>query len=544
MTGAAREIHSQLKESYTGTMSAESKPRFAPGMAPIVAGLMLTMFVVALDGTIVSTAMPSIVGNLGGFTLYAWVPAVYLLTTAVTTPIYGKLSDLYGRKPVLFAGVGLFLIGSMASGAAPSMLLLIVFRAVQGFGAGAVMPVTTTIIGDIFTLEQRARVQGFFSSVWGLSSVVGPLLGGLVVDSIGWRWIFYLNLPVGLLAVAVIGRFFHEHTAQRRHRLDILGATLLTVTLTTVLLFLIEGGQAWAWVSPVSGLLIAISALSLMLFIRQERRAPEPVLPLDLFRARIMAVSALGMFFGGALLVSVSFEVPLFAQGVLGQDAVHAGFALAPMSLGWPLAGAFSGRLALRAGYRVTAVAGLLVDVAGAALLLTLTPRSPFLATSGFSFLIGVGLGLSSTPMLIAVQSAVAWARRGVATAATMFVRSFGSVVGLALMGAIVNRATGASGASSATNRVLDVHAHAHVPPALLHQIRLSLFHGVHAAFFAALGAALFGLVVVALLPGGSALEHERREVAEERAVEEPRPEPPLPAPLLDREAPNVGMGG
>ena len=180
-----------------------------------MAGLMLSMFLVALDGTIVSTAMPSIVGNLGGFALYAWVPSIYLLTTAVTTPLYGKLADLFGRKRVLFVGIGLFLLGSVLSGAAPSMVVLILFRALQGLGAGAVMPVTTTIIGDIFTLEQRARVQGVFSSVWGVASVIGPLLGGLLVDNVGWRWIFYLNLPVGALAVLMIERFFHEQAVRR-----------------------------------------------------------------------------------------------------------------------------------------------------------------------------------------------------------------------------------------------------------------------------------------------------------------------------------------
>jgi MFS family permease len=280
---------------------------------------------------------------------------------------------------------------------------LIVFRALQGLGAGAVQPITITIVGDIFTLEQRARMQGVFGSVWGVSSVVGPLVGGLIVDNIGWRWIFYLNLPVGLLAVVVIWFFFHERSVHQQHALDIAGATYLTFTLTSALLFLIQGGQAWPWVSWQSGLLVLVALASLALFIRQESRVAEPAVPLDLFRSRIIAVSALGMFFAGAVMVGVSFEVPLFAQGVLGQDALHAGFALAPMSLGWPLAGAVSGRLALRFGYRATAVAGLLFVLAGVALLLLLTPQSSFATVSGFSFLIGVGLGLSSTPMMIAV---------------------------------------------------------------------------------------------------------------------------------------------
>src|SRR5947209_11411446 len=231
-------------------MNVSAAGRTIPShIAPLVAGLMLSMFLVALDSTIVSTAMPTIAASLNGFSLYAWVPSIYLLATAVTTPIYGKLSDLFGRKHVLFFGIGAFILGSAACGAAPSMLTLIIFRAVQGVGAGAVFPVTMTIIGDLFSLEQRARMQGLFSSVWGVSSVAGPLAGGTLVDSIGWRWIFYLNLPVGIVATVLIALFFRERTEHRQHVLDLRGATYLTVALTALLLLLIEGGDAWAWVS-------------------------------------------------------------------------------------------------------------------------------------------------------------------------------------------------------------------------------------------------------------------------------------------------------
>jgi EmrB/QacA subfamily drug resistance transporter len=507
--------------SHTGIASpsrriaAETTKASAPALntanvRPIVIGLMLAMFLVALDGTIVSTAMPRIAGELGGFSLYAWVPSIYLLTTAVTTPIYGKLSDLFGRKRILFVGIGLFLLGSVLSGAASSMFLLIVFRAVQGVGAGAVLPVTNTIIGDIFSLEQRARIQGIFGSVWGASAVIGPLLGGFLVDSVGWRWIFYLNLPVGALATFMIGRFFHERATPKRHRLDLAGAGLLSCALSAILLLLIEGGQAWSWLSIQTVLLAVATLIGLVLFVGVERRAAEPVFPLDLFRSRIIVVSSVGMCFAGALMVAVTFEVPLFVQGVLGQDALHGGLALAPMTLGWPLAGAFSGRLALRFGYRVTAVTGLLCDVIGVGLLLTLTTDSSFATASAYSFLVGVGLGLSSTPLLIAVQSAVTWTRRGVATATNMFVRSFGSVVGLAVMGALVNNAT--QGSASATNQALQ--STKGVPSALLRHIQTSLLNGIHAAFAAALVAAVLGLIVVLFLPGGSARDHAVRESA------------------------------
>lgn len=277
--------------------------------------------------------------------------------------------------------------------------------------------------------------------------------------------------------------------------------------MTALLLFLIEGGQAWAWVSVQSGLLLIATVSSLGLFIRQELHAVEPALPLDLFKSRIITVSALGSFFAGVVLISVSFEIPLFVQGVLGEDALHAGIALAPMSFGWPLAGSIAGRLAIRYGYRRTAATGMVLDAIGVALLLTVGESSSYVWVSGICFVIGVGLGLSSNPMLIAVQSAVAWARRGVATATYMFVRSFGSVVGLAVMGAIINHAT-AGNSSTAENQALSVHGHGAVAPALLKHIHDALFSGIYMAFIAAFVAAIIGTIVVSRLPGGSALEH------------------------------------
>lgn len=496
----------------------DAKPH--PHIRPIVAGLMLSMFLVALDGTIVSTAMPTIAGELKGFSLYAWVPSIYLLTQSVSTPLYGKLADLYGRKLILFIGIGLFLLGSVTSGAATSMTMLIIFRAIQGLGAGAVFPTTVTIIGDLFSLEQRARMQGLFSSVWGISSVLGPLVGGTLVDNIGWRWIFYLNIPFGLIAVAMIAMYFKERSVHREHSLDIAGATLLTVSLCAMLLFLIEGGASWAWVSVQSGVLALVSVAGLIFFFRQELRAAEPVLPLDLFRSRIIFVSTIGTFFAGIVIISISFELPLYVQGVLGQDAVHAGIALAPLSIGWPLAASQSGKLAIRYGYRVVAVGGFVLQVIGLALLLTLSASTSFVLASSLSFLVGVGLGVSTTPMTIAVQSAVAWARRGIATGASMFMRSFGQVVGLAVMGSIINNVAGSIRTSSATNQTLSMHGHT-LPPAVLAHIHAVLLDGIHDAFIAALIGGAIGLIVVAFLPGGSAKEHEIQE-DEDAAVSPP----------------------
>jgi EmrB/QacA subfamily drug resistance transporter len=496
--------------------------------APLIAGLMGSMFLVALDSTIVSTAMPTIAASLKGFALYAWVPSIYLLASAVTTPLYGKLSDLFGRKHILFFGIGTFIIGSAACGAAPTMLALIIFRAVQGVGAGAVFPVTMTIIGDLFSLEQRARMQGLFSSVWGVSSVAGPLVGGTLVDSIGWRWIFYINLPIGIVATLLIALFFRERRVHGEHVLDLRGATYLTTSLTSLLLLLIQGGTAWAWVSLPTLLLAVIGMAAMGFFLREETRAPEPLIPLNLFRIRIIAVSMLAGLFIGIIMVSVSFEVPLYVQGVLGQDAFRAGLALAPLSVGWPLAAMFSGKLAIRYGYRAVGTTGMLIDVVSVALLLTLGLDSSFAEVCFYGFFIGVGLGLCATPMLIAVQGAVSWTRRGIATATNMFIRSFGQVLGLAIMGAIINSATAGIRTGSAVNRTLDVGGGKGLPAAVVDNIHRVLLDGIHGAFIAALVAAILGTVVVTRLPGGSAREHE---------LDENRSRGEAPAPVEEAEA-------
>jgi EmrB/QacA subfamily drug resistance transporter len=260
----------------------------------VTIALMLGMSLASLDTTIVGTAMPSIVGKLGGITLYSWVFSVYLLTSTTTVPIYGKLADLFGRKPLFLFGVTVFLIGSIASGAAQSMEQLIVFRAIQGLGAGAVLPIVLTIIGDIFVLEERARVQGLFSGVWALSSIVGPALGGLIVDHFSWRWVFYINIPFGLLSAFLLIISFKEKVERKKLSLDYIGTLTLTGGIVALLFALLEGGTNWAWNSLQSIALFALAALLLILFLYQERRAPEPILPLTLFKNRIIAISSIG----------------------------------------------------------------------------------------------------------------------------------------------------------------------------------------------------------------------------------------------------------
>ncbi|WP_426503822.1 MDR family MFS transporter [Dactylosporangium sp. McL0621] len=406
---------------------------------PVLGSVMLTTGLVALDSTIIATAVPSVVRDLGGFAHFPWLFSIYLLTAAVTTPLYGKLADVLGRKPVMFFGIAVFLAGSVLCGAAWSMLSLIVFRAVQGIGAGAIQPISMTIIGDLYSVEERARVQGYVAGVWGVSSVVGPTLGGVFADYLSWRWIFFVNLPLGLFAAWMFARHLKENVERRPHRIDYLGAGLLIGGCTLLILATLEGGIMWAWVSPPSIVIFALGAVMVTAFVFVERRAAEPVLPLWVFRYRTLVGGNLVALAIGALVIGLSSYVPNFSQGVLGTSALVAGFVVAAMTLGWPIAATLSGRVYLRIGFRNTALIGGLVVIGGTVMCALLTEDTTVAMTSIACFVIGVGLGLASAPTLVAVQSVVGWDRRGVVTGTNMFSRSIGSAVGAAVFGAIAN---------------------------------------------------------------------------------------------------------
>jgi EmrB/QacA subfamily drug resistance transporter len=404
---------------------------------------MLSTGLVAIDATVIATAVPSVVAELGGFAAFPWLFSVYLLAQAVTVPVYGKLADVFGRKPVMLLGIGLFLVGSVLCGAAWSMGALIAFRAVQGLGAGAVQPMAMTMVGDLYTLQERAKVQGYIASVWGVSSVVGPTLGGVFSEYVSWRWIFFVNIPLCLIAAATIGLRFHEQVERRRPRIDYAGAGVLTVALTLLILGLLEGGQAWAWRSPQSLVVLGGGALLLALFVLIERRAADPVVPLRLLRNRLLVATNLAAACVGAVLLGLTSYVPTFVQDVLGTGPLVAGFALAALTLGWPLSASQSGRVYLRIGMRSTALVGGAVVVLGAALLLLFDESTSVLQVGATSFVIGLGMGFTAAPTLIAAQSAVQWQERGVVTGSNMFFRSAGSAVGVAVFGALVNATLG-----------------------------------------------------------------------------------------------------
>ncbi|TJZ96815.1 MFS transporter [Actinacidiphila oryziradicis] len=478
---------------------------------PVLIAIMLSTGLVALDSTILATAVPSVVRDLGGFSQFPWLFSVYLLTQAVTVPLYGKFADSLGRKPVMFFGIAAFLLGSVLCGVAWSMPLLIVARAVQGIGAGAVQPISMTMVGDLYTVKERARVQGYVASVWGIASVIGPTLGGLFSEYLSWRLIFFVNLPLGAVAVWMLSRHFSEKVTRKNDKkVDYAGAAALTGGFSLLILGLLEGSVAWGWASPPSIAIFVIGIALLVGFFLIERRAAEPVLPPWVFRHRILAGGNLSALVIGALMIGLSSYLPTYAEGVLGKSAVVAGFALAALTVGWPLAASLSGRIYLRIGFRDTALIGSVFVVAGAVLVTLLGEHTSIWFAALAAFVLGVGLGLSASPTVVAAQSVVTWERRGVVTATNMFSRSLGSAVGAAVFGAIANASLAASyanppaavagklsGSVNATSLTFGPAPKSELP-AVARFLRDSLYEATHHVFL--------GLVVLAVLGVGALL--------------------------------------
>jgi len=387
------------------------------------------------------------VGDLGDLALFPWLFSVYLLTQAVTVPIYAKLSDMIGRKPVILFGIAVFLLGSILCGFAWSMPALIAFRVVQGIGAGAIQPMSITILGDIYSVEERARVQGYIASVWAIAAVLGPTLGGLFSQLGIWRGVFFINIPLCVLAGWMLVRHFHESIERRGHRVDYLGATLLTASMTLLMLAVLEGGQAWAWSSPQSVGAFGLGVALLVAFVFAERRATEPILPLWVLTRRLLLTTTLISLGGGAIVLGITSFVPTYLEGSLGVPPIVAGLSLATLTIGWPIAASLSGRLYLTLGFRTTVLIGMVLTVAGTAVLAVFAHTPSVLAVAIACFVIGFGLGFVTSGSLIAAQASVPWNERGVVTGTNLFARSVGSAVGVALFGAIANAIFGAADA-------------------------------------------------------------------------------------------------
>lgn len=400
---------------------------------------MLGMFLAALEATVVATAMPTVIAALGGMSHYSWVFSAYLVASTVTVPVWGKLSDLYGRRLFYQIGIAVFLVGSVLSGFSTTMPQLIVFRTIQGLGAGALVPLGMTIIGEIFTLQERARMQGWFSGVWGLASIIGPLMGGFITDQLSWRWVFFVNVPFGLAAAAIMGFALVEPPRHGRRSIDYAGALTLTASVTLLLLAVVEGGESAAsLVRPLNIAMFAGAIGLLYAFVRIERRATEPIIPLSLFSNRVVSVAVVVGFLAGIAMFGVITYVPLFAQGARGESATAAGSLLTPLMLSWVSMSVVGGRLLLRVGYRPMVLTGLLLITAGFSIFWTFGRETPRVWLLADLAVIGSGLGLTMLSLLLAVQHSVARTQLGIATSMNQFARSIGGALGVALMGAVL----------------------------------------------------------------------------------------------------------
>lgn len=481
-----------------------------------VFALMLASFLTAVDVTIVDTAMPRIVGSLGGFSMLTWLVTAYMLTSTSTVPVYGKLADLFGRKKTFTLGALIFLLGSALCGMAQTMEQLILFRALQGVGAGAVMPVVQTIIGDIFSPAERAKMQGWFSGVWGFSALMGPLMGGLIVDFLTWRYLFYINLPLGFLALVMLWRHFDEQVEPRKVQIDYIGSITMTLGISALLMALLLGGSHYPWGSgQVLGLLGA-AALLLTVFIWQERRAPDPMLPLTLFRNPVIGTAVLTAFVVGGIVYGITVYLPLWAQGVQGFSATRSGASLLWLSIGWPISAVVGARYVMKVGVRPAAVLGLSLNLIGATGLLLLARTLdyiPEVALAVVTFTIGCGMGVSTLAFVLGVQNSVGWEQRGVATASLQFFRTLGGLVWVSTMGGVMNRtlfsrlrnlpeigAGTALEAGEIANQMLDPHTWAALPAGQLELLRGALAAALRNVHLLVVGAALAALLITLML--------------------------------------------
>jgi EmrB/QacA subfamily drug resistance transporter len=522
-------------------------PPTGRALVPVFGALMLGMFLAALDQTIVSTALPTIVGDLGGLEHLSWVVTSYLLASTASTPLYGKLGDMYGRKPVFLAAILIFLTGSMLSGLSQTMGQLIAFRALQGIGAGGLMVGAQAIIADIVPPRDRGRYMGFIGAVFAVASVAGPLIGGFLVDTISWRWVFYVNLPIGIAAVLIVIFRLHLHTPAHRHAIDFLGAALLTAGVCAIVLVTTWGGNEYAWSSGTILALAAAGLLLLGLFVLQERRAAEPIIPLSLFRSPVFNVaSSMGFLIGFAMFGAIIF-IPLFLQLVFGVSATSSGLRMLPLMAGLLGASILSGRAISRIGrYKIFPIAGTAVTTLGMFLLSRLEANTePWLA-SIYMLVLGIGIGLVMQVLVVVVQNDAPRRDVGVATATATFLRSLGGSLGVALFGAVfasrlsheltaLPAAAAAQFSGGINISPAQVHA---LPPGVRSNFLLAFVDALQPVFLVGAGVAALTFVLALALkevPLRATLDHSADLATQQAAaggasveeiIEEPAPEP------------------
>jgi EmrB/QacA subfamily drug resistance transporter len=480
-----------------------------PARGLVLAAAMMAIVLTATEGSIVATAMPTIVADLGGFHLFSWAFAVFLLTQAVSIPIYGRLADLYGRKPVFFGGTSLFLVASLLCGFAPGMVPFIIFRALQGAGAGAIQPIATTIVGDIYTPAERARVQGYLSGVFGIAAIFGPPLGAFLVERLSWSFVFWINLPIGAATFLMLGWFLPERREAQPHQTDYAGSTLLILGAGTLMLVLIEAKSLG--VTTIVAL-VACGTLALIALAINEKRSAEPIFPAALWRNRVIALGNLGGFTNGAVNMAIIGYLPTYVQGAMGGSVLSAGLVLGASSISWAFASFAAGRLMVRTTYRLVAVIGGLSLVAGSLVLAMLEPGSGLAWAATGSFVIGVGMGFCNTAFVVSIQASVSWTERGVATSSYMFMRIVGQSVGAAVFGAILNFGLfrHAPEAHDLVNRVLDPGLRHSLGGVEFEQLSQAIASSLHLVYIISGFAALTTLALASALPAALSPTRQR----------------------------------
>ena len=468
----------------------------------ILAAALIAIFMPAVESSIVAIALPTIIGDLGGFDLFSWVFALPLLTMAVTIPIYGRLADLYGRKRVFFVGTAIFLIGTALCGFARTMPMLVLLRGLQGIGAGAIQPIAMTIIGDIYTPAERARIQGASSAVWGVAAIIGPALSAFLVEHVHWSVVFWVNLPIGVLSIAMFALFLDERVERRRHRIDYLGGALLIVGIGALMLALVQARTLEA--SHIAAL-VALGAAALTWLWFHERQVPEPIIPFGLWRRRVLVLANLAGFGAAATYMSISALLPTYVQGAMGLSPAVAGFVVGIGSVSWMFASIAAGRLMIRTSYRLTAAIGGANLVAACIMLLTLDAAGGPLWAAGGSFLMGIGMGFCNTTFLVAIQGTVAFNERGVATGSQMFMRMIGMSVGAAMYGAILNFGVDRRlpDASDAVNKLLQSAQRDSLGAAELARLGEAIAWSAHEAYLVVAAIALVTLILTLGFPRG-----------------------------------------